>query len=55
MNFPPDYVENYVKNWLEEAKKKQSAPAEVAMISDILTLVGIAKDRMKPAKPLTKS
>lgn len=48
MNFPPSYVENYVKKWQENAKAKDTPPAELAMIEDIVTMVGIARGVMKP-------
>lgn len=50
MNFPPDYVGEYVKKWLEQAKKEKRPAAELAMISDIATMVGIAKGVMRPDK-----
>ena len=50
MNFPPSYVEGYVKKWQEQAKKENRPAAEQAMIADILTLVGIAKGVMRPEK-----
>lgn len=48
MNFPPQVVVQYVKNWAEQNKKaKQNGPKELAMLDDIVTMVEIAQSVMK--------
>lgn len=49
MNFPPTYVQNYVKKWAEEIKKDEKmVEAQKAMADDIVTLVEIAVGVMQP-------
>ena len=46
MNFPPEVVIKYTKGWAEEATKHAKSDADKAMISDILTMVEVAKSVM---------
>lgn len=49
-NNPPEVVRAYVKSWLDRAKSdKTLAPAQVAVVKDILTLVDIALPMLQPA------
>lgn len=55
MNYPPAYVEEYVKKWAEQSKQaKNNGPAEIAMIDDIVSMIHIARGVMvespKPQK-----
>lgn len=48
MNFPPQVVVQYVKNWAEQNKKaEQNGPKELAMLDDIVTMVEVAQSVMK--------
>lgn len=49
MNFPPDMVEKYCKKWLAQAKKEKAEAANLKMMEDIVTMVGLAKKVMTPA------
>lgn len=46
-NTPTFYFE-YMKNWLAHKKKENANPAEIAIVEDITTMVGIAVDVMNP-------
>lgn len=47
-NTPGFYLE-YTRNWLEHERKKEKAnPAELAIVSDIATLIEIAVGVMEP-------
>lgn len=49
MNFPPTYVQDYVKRWAAEIKKDEKmVEAQKAMADDIATLVTIAVGVMQP-------
>lgn len=49
MNFPPTYVQDYVKKWAAEIKKdEKTVEAQKAMADDIVTLVTIAVGVMQP-------
>lgn len=49
MNFPPTYVQDYVKRWAAEIKKdEKTVEAQKAMADDIVTLVTIAVGVMQP-------
>lgn len=49
MNFPPTYVQDYVKKWAAEIKKdEKTVKAQKAMADDIVTLVTIAVGVMQP-------
>lgn len=49
MNFPPTYVQDYVKRWAAEIKKdEKTVEAQKAMADDIVTLVTIAVGIMQP-------
>lgn len=49
MNFPPTYVQDYVKRWAAEMKKdEKTEAAQKAMADDIVTLVTIAVGVMQP-------
>lgn len=49
MNFPPKYVQDYVKKWAAEIKKdEKTEAAQKAMVDDIVTLVTIAVGVMQP-------
>ena len=55
MNFPPTYVQDYVKKWAEEIKKDEKmVAAQKAMADDIVTLVTIAVGVMQPTPEKTK-
>lgn len=58
MNFPPTYVQDYVKKWAAEIKKdEKTVKAQKAMADDIVTLVTIAVGVMQPTpeKPNNKN
>lgn len=46
-NTPTFYLE-YMKNWLAHKKKENANPAEIAIVEDLTTMVGIAVDAMNP-------
>lgn len=53
----PQFYLQYVKNWLAHEKKKPTAnPAEIAIVTDLATLVEIAVGVLEPepAEPETK-
>lgn len=49
MHYPTEVVVKYAKGLLENVKKENNGPAEVAMIKDIVTMLEIAKANMKCA------
>ena len=49
MNFPPDMVVKYCKKWIAKAKKEKAEVANIKMMEDIVTMVGLAKKVMTPA------
>ena len=46
-NTPQFYVE-YTKGWLARKKKEGANPAELVIVQDICTLIGLAASMMKP-------
>lgn len=52
MSFPPEFVCDYAKKMLESARNgKNNGPAELAMLTDICTMLDIAASVMTPSQP----
>lgn len=52
MSFPPAFVVDYAKKMLAHAKKgENNGPGELAMLSDIVTMLEIAEGVMQPSQP----
>ena len=52
MNFPPEMVVDYAKKMTAAAKKgENNGPAEIAMLTDICTMLEIAAGVMTPSQP----
>lgn len=52
LTYPPEFVLEYAHKLLEAAKKgRNNGPAELAMLTDICTMLEIAKDKMTPSQP----
>jgi len=45
----PGLTREYVNNWLIHAKKdKKTAPAQIAVLEDVLKLIDVAMDSLEP-------
>ena len=52
MHFPPEFVLQYGRKLLAAAKGgKNNGPAEIAMLTDIVTMLEIATGAMEPSQP----
>lgn len=49
MSYPPSFVVDYAKKLKAAAEKgRNNGPAEIAMLTDIVTMLGIAQGVMTP-------
>lgn len=44
----PGLTREYVNNWLIHARKDKAAPAQIAVLEDILTLIDVALTVLQP-------
>lgn len=51
MSLPPGFVVDYAKKMLEHAKKgKNNGPGELAVLTDIVTMLEVAESVMAPSQ-----
>lgn len=51
----PGLTREYVNNWLIHARKDKAAPAHIAVLEDILTLIDVALTVLQPEPAATEN
>lgn len=51
----PGLIREYVNNWLIHARKDKAAPAQIAVLEDILTLIDVALTVLQPEPAATEN
>ena len=51
----PVLTREYVNNWLIHARKDKAAPAQIAVLEDILTLIDVALTVLQPEPAATEN
>lgn len=51
----PGLTREYVNNWLIHARKDKAAPAQIAVLEDILTLIDVALTVLQPEPAATEN
>lgn len=51
----PGLTREYVNNWLIHARKNKAAPAQIAVLEDILKLIDVALTVLQPEPAATEN